>query len=498
MTLINEQDTGRGILLIQPKEVDSDLLVNRPSLPLSLLSISTLLHKDFSIQISDQRLPGDWRADILRALKMNPVVVGVTCLTGYQIKYALEVSEFVRSHSAVPIIWGGIHSEIQIRHALQMNYIDGVVAREGEVTFSETVRSLATGRSPAGIDGLWWKENGEVTFSGPRPFLDFEKLPDLPYHLVDLEHYIRYRAPGSSIMFESSRGCPNNCSFCSCSHYSNKWRPLSAQLVVERIERLVKQFSVRTVVIVDDNFFVSIKRARDIFQGIRDKDLSVSLDIQGAHLNSIQRMTDEDLTDMQAAGVKKINVGVESGSDRVLEMIRKGIKVDQVLEQNRRFSRFDFRVQYNFITGYPTETRQELQQTISLALQLLRENPRAMLNYFCVFTPMPDTKLYQTELERGVNLPQSIQDWAKFDRIYINQRQEGHLQNVSIPLNFLSLFADRKVDYYVSSKIVQFLSALYRPFARLRMQNLRFGFLIEKRLFDFLNKRRFATGKARD
>ena len=479
------------ILLIQPREIDADQILNLPSLPLGLLSVSTLLHRDYDIQIVDQRLPGNWQASILEALEAKPLVVGVTCLTGHQIHFAIEVSDFVRAHSDVPIVWGGLHFPVIIEQALAHPSVDGVVSGEGEQTFLEVVQALAAGRSPGGIPCYWSKEDGAIVEPPSRPFLDFDSLPDLPYHLVDLKQYLRFRKDGASIVFESSRGCPNRCGFCACNFYSHRWRAMSAERVVENILRFHREFGASMVVIVDDNFFVDKKRANAIFESLVKAGSPVTLDLQGVRVDSLERMTDEELTLMHRAGVVKINVGIESGSQRILEFIKKDITVERAIAQNHRLSKTETYVQYNFITGFPTETEAEMKETIELALRLLKNNPKAMLNYFCVFSPLPGTELYDFEKQQGKQLPQSIEEWADYDRIYLNRRETGDIRKTNVPLNFVSLFVDRKIEYYSPSKLLHRLVSLYRPVARYRFARQNFNFLVEKWFFDRLNRLSF-------
>jgi len=474
--------------------VDADQLVNRPSLPLALLSVSSLLPDRFNVTVVDQRLPGDWRGAIGQALARGPLAVGVSCLLGHQIHFALQVSGFVKERAPeVPVVWGGLHSPELARQALGHEWVDGVVSGEGEQTFLELAQALEQGEEPHGIPGLWWGDGTKAP--PPREPLDMATLPDLPYHLVRVSDYVRFRKPGSSIMLETSRGCPHLCGFCSCQTYAHRWRGLPAARTAERIQWLHRHLGAGTVVVVDDNFFGNHARALEIFETLTRAGSAARLDLQGVRADALERMTDEDLALMKRAGVAKINVGVESGSPRVLELIKKGITVEQVLTQNRRLAAHGIRVQYNFITGFPTETDDELRQTVALALRLLEENRLAMLNYFCVFSPMPGTPLHDLVVRQGAPVPDTIEGWADLDRIYVNRW--GHhagAAKIQVPLNFVSLFVDRKVEYYTDSRLLGLLVSLYRPLARHRFARLDFRLLLEKHLFDALNRLTFGRG----
>jgi len=482
----------KHVILIQPKETDVDLVVNKPYLPLALLSVSRYIHQKYSVAIIDQRTDKAWKENLLEHLKKEVVCVGVSCLLGNQIKYTLEVSRFVKDHSSRPVIWGGVHYPAIIEQALKSPVVDGIVQGEGEETFAEVVGRLDSGQSLDNIPGYWTKEHSGSRAKTEIPFLDMELLPNLPYYLTDLMNYRKYRGGDFSIPFESSRGCNFRCKFCACPQYSGTWRGMSADKVISNISYFTEELDIRTILIIDDNFFGDIERAKEIFLRLIDKKIKVNLDIQGMRVDTVEKMSDDDLRSMVKAGVRKVNIGVESGSPRILKFINKAITVKQALEQNRRLYRYGPCAQYNFITGYPTETPEEIRETIALALRLITENKKAMLNYFCIFVPLPGSKLYDYERERGVHLPETIEEWSRYDRIF-----GSGCKNVEInkKLNIISLFVDKKVCYYTQVPLLRLLAALYKPVAKFRMRHFFFKGFLEGGIFMAINRLKFVIGK---
>lgn len=476
------------IILIQPKETDVDLVVNKPYLPLALLSVSRYIHQKYSVVIIDQRVEKDWKEKLLGYLRKDVLCVGVSCLLGNQIEHSLCVSQLVKNHSNCPVIWGGVHSPIIIEQVLKSSVVDGVVQGEGEETFAEVIERLEMNKNMEGIPGYWSKDYNVYRGNVKTSFLDMDSLPDLPYHLIDLQKYKKYRGGDYSIPFESSRGCNFRCAFCACPQYSNVWRGMSVDKLISNIKYLSEELKIRTILIIDDNFFGDIKRAREIFSRLIDERIKVNLDIQGMRIDAVEKLSDVDLKCMVKAGVKKVNIGVESGSPRILKFINKAITVEQVLKQNWRIYKYGPWAQYNFITGYPTETSKEIRQTIRLAIQLITENKRAMLNYFCIFVPLPGTKLYQFEKERGVFLPETIEEWTKYDRIFGSKREDVELNR---KLNIIALFVDKKVCYYTQSPFLHLLVAMYRPIARFRMRHLFFRGFLEEKVFMIINRLKF-------
>ncbi len=480
----------KTVILIQPKETDIDLVVNRPYLPLALLSVSRYLHPEYEIVIIDQRVEKKWQEKLSSALQKDVICVGVSCLLGNQIEYSLQVSRFVKAHSSAPVLWGGIHNPVLIRQALSEPCIDGVIQGEGEETFREVVTRLSRGEQLMDISGYWSKSSIGEQSGGPGQFLDQDNFPELPYKLIDMRNYAKYRGGSFAVPLETSRGCNARCNFCACSYYSSAWRGMSADTVISRIRYIRDILQIRTILIIDDNFFGDIQRAKTIFQRLRDEKVPVKLDIQGMRIDAVQQLSDDDLHIMFQAGVTKVNIGVESGSPRVLRFINKGITVEQVIAQNRRLARFGLWVQYNFITGYPTETPREIRQTTALAMKLTKENTKALINYFCIYTPLPGTKLFEFEEERGVVFPRTLEEWSGYDRIFGSTRNKIEINK---KLNILSLFVDRKVSYYTKSVPLRLLTSIYRPLARLRMKHLFLTGFLEGAIFMGINRLQFKT-----
>lgn len=472
------------VVLIQPKETDVDLIVNRPYLPLALLSISRYIHEKYRLFIIDQRTESDWELK-LSGLPWDEVIcVGVSCLLGNQIGYSLEVSRYVKKISSCPVIWGGIHDPLLARQALESGIVDGVVCGEGEESFPRVIEYL-NGKGGGNIPGFINKDfplNKEGPQSG---FLDMDSFPDLPYYLINLDKYMKFRGGDYSIALETSRGCDFRCAFCACPQYSGRWRGQSSEKTVASIKRLVEEFKVSTILVVDDNFFGDMERAKKIFRGLISQGVKINLDIQGMRIDAVENLSDLELKEMCRAGVRKVNIGIESGSSRLLKFINKGITLEQVLRQNHRLSLYGPRVQYNFITGYPTETKEEIRQTVRFAMKLISENKNAMLNYFCIYTPLPGSKLYSFQQQSGEIFPGKIEGWAGYDRIFVSQRNDSELNK---RLNILALFVDKKVCYYARSPVLKFLAALYRPVARLRLRHFFLKGFLEGRIFLAINR----------
>lgn len=475
------------VILVQPKIGNWDEVRSHPSLPLALLSTLRYAAQEFDTLFIDMRVDKDWKERLKEGLKRNPLCVGVTSLTSRQIGYALEISSYVKRISNVPVVWGGIHASLLPESTLENQNIDIIVIGEGEISFLELIKALAAKASPKGIRGIWYKDNGRIIRNPNREFLHLDDLPDLPLALIDIKKFLPTFKGRRTFYIETSRGCFNQCRFCFNAAYNkNTWRAFSAQRVIRELGYLFKHFNIGSFYIVDDNFFVDLKRAKAIAQGIIDEKLDIFWEVQGITINSAIRMDEDYLKLLVNSGMKKVHFGVESASERILKMVNKNLKISDVIKINRRWSRYNIIVQYNFMCGFPQESMEDIRKTKDLALQLMKENPRALISPFCPYTPYPGTNLYQKSLDDGFVQKKRLEDWQEAD-YGDNLWESPERKRFISSLFFASMFLDRhRLKDMVQSILVKILIELYRPIARFRIKYLFFQFMPELKLKDLL------------
>ena len=243
------------IVLLQPVIGDYDKFKSHPEIPLGLLSAAVFIHQEYDVKIIDARVERNWQRLLHNELEKRPLLVGITCMIGKPIKRALAFSRFVKDHSDVPVVWGGPGPTTIPEETIRNQYIDTVVTGEGEYTLKELTDALRYKKSLHGIKGLWFKENGAIVRNEERAFCDLNTLPDLPYHLINIDNYKVLRRGVPSLSIETSRGCPHECKFCCNAHINqHKWRALTAENTIGKIEYVYKNFGVNGFYIVDDNF----------------------------------------------------------------------------------------------------------------------------------------------------------------------------------------------------------------------------------------------------
>ena len=467
------------VLLIQPRIGEWDETRSHLCVPVAILAAATLVANEFETVLIDSRLP-NWKEKLLRELKKNPLCAGLTSITGSQIKYSLEISKFIKAHSDVPVVWGGIQPTILPEITLSNDNIDIIVVNEGEISFLELTRKLDKKESLSGTRGIWFKENGKIVQNESREYLDLNHLPNLPYNLIDMKYYLPLFQGRRTLYMETSRGCVGKCTFCSNIVYNKRqWRAMSPETVLERIRFVYDKYGIDSFYFIDDNFFVDLKRARKIAEMIIEQSLDIIFEVQGIRYDSALQIDDDFLGLLYKSGLRKVHFGAESGSQRILDMVNKGITIDDIIVVNKRWAKYDIVVQHNFMAGFPTETVDDIKATISLIYKLKEENTHAMTSPICPYTPYPGTALYQEALDNGSMKRKTLEDWIESDygdSIWISPSRSSLLKK----LFFVTLFleSEREKDM-LSSPFLKRGFGIYRKIAHFRLKKFFFAFMAE-------------------
>ncbi|MFC1850576.1 B12-binding domain-containing radical SAM protein, partial [candidate division CSSED10-310 bacterium] len=408
---------NRKIVLFNPAPRSGYQTPRRVELPLGLLSIATPLDREgYDVTIIDEFADPDWKKKLLQAIRDKPICFGVTCMTGPQILHAIEGCRILRTrNSNVPIVWGGVHASLMPEQTLQSLFADIVVTGEGEESFSEIVEALEQGTPLKRIKGICYQENGEFRSTGQRQFIDIDAFPFLSYHLIDIDRYRRTLFGIDHISINSSRGCTMGCKFCwDPVMHKRKWRAMKPATVLNHIERFVSEYGIRGFLFTDDNFFLDMKRAREIMEGVVDLKLNLSIGKLQIRADTVCRMDEDWFQLLLQANVKRLMIGAESGSQRILDLINKGQTIEMVIEANRKLAAYPIVPKFLFMMGLPTETPQDLKKSIELSGRLTSENSKAEAS-FNIFAPYPGTEMYDLVRELGLKEPDHLEDWSSFN-----------------------------------------------------------------------------------
>lgn len=490
------------VVIVEPKTGFLDYASKR--LPLGVMSVAGMIRsKGFKVKIIDQRIdPHGWKKELEYCVNQNPLFVGISSMTGTQINHALKAASVVRNiDNKTPIVWGGVHPSLMALQTIEHPLVDVIVMGEGERSASQLADAYKNNIPLENIPSICYKKNdGTVKVTDSAPQIKLDEIPEIPYDLVDMDEYASIDFSGNherSISFESSRGCPWRCGFCYIpAFYNSTWRTFSPESIIERLSILKDKYKIKSVYFVDDEMAIDTKRFEKIVDAILKENLDITWGTQGIRIDTMERIMTRHpnlLDKMYKSGNKQIEIGLESGSQRVLKLIDKDIDLETMKRITDKLTDFsvgkDITLHYNMMGGFPTETRDEIEESIKWGEYLVNEK-QAYVNYN-IFAPFPGTPLYPLSVKSGFVEPKDLESWGDFNLFDWFRHHPSWMDSKTIDfltsMAFSLLFANTSMEIKITNKVTRTLFKMYGPVARFRLKHRLFNFFIEKRITDLLN-----------
>jgi anaerobic magnesium-protoporphyrin IX monomethyl ester cyclase len=387
------------------------------TMPLALLAIGSQLDPDlYEVVTIDGRLEPDPESAVLSQLE-GALCLGVTVLTGAPIADALQISRAAkRARPELTVVWGGWHPSMFSRECLSEPAVDITVRGQGEETFAEIVDRLAAGRSLDDCAGCTLRlADGTVQENPSRPLAPLDKFRVHDYGLIPVERYFNLKGK-RQLDYISSQGCNFRCAFCSDPFvYGRKWVGLEPVRMALRLKELWDRYRFDDVNFQDETFFTKRERVQSLAEQILESGMKITW---AATMRADQgvRLPDEVWKLCKQSGLRRLLVGVESGSNEVLKRIRKDIKIEQVFETAEKMLQHDIGGHFPFIVGFPDESDAHIQATLDCAKKLRSLSPNFLTPIY-YFKPYPGSALVIEAVERGFRLPQTLEAWAQFDYV---------------------------------------------------------------------------------
>lgn len=388
------------VLLVKPNNLSDHI---QPSIGLGFLA--TAIRDSHEVEILDcikEQITIDAFSDVV--LEKKPDVIGIQCYT-FDVPNILKLLRVIKeTNKNIITIVGGAHITLNPLEGLKCfgDVLDYAFAGEGENGFPVFLEQLEkTEPSFEQVRGLIWKsKSGDIQENPPELIANLDSLAFPAWDMIHPENYPEAQHGAFFRQFPiapiiTTRGCPFSCTFCNAPKLSGKTlRHHSVDYIIEQIKMLYKINGIREFHIVDDNFTMDIDYAKNICRGIIDSKLDISL----ATPNGVRmdRLDDELLELMRAAGLYIISIAVESGNNDVLKKMKKGITVEKIKECVQLIRKHKIDISGFFILGFPGETKKTVKETIKLSLEL--DLIRA--NYF-TYLPLPGTKSYDELVTSG-------------------------------------------------------------------------------------------------
>ena len=389
------------ILLINPPGETSLIC---PPLGLAYLA-ATLQKLNYRVIILDYLLEKFKEENLLRLIKKENIpIIGLTAVTP-NIKKALHLAEIIKKKFPEKIIiLGGAHATLKPEEIFkETKSIDYILRGEGELRFPKLIEYILKKENPENLSGLTFQKNEQLISTPDADFI--ENLDELPFparELLDIKKYSKYlnslQKPATTIF--TSRGCPYHCIYCSKPITGTKFRPRSPENIISEIKLLKNKYNIKELQFYDDTFTLDKKRVLKICQLLTENKLKINWKCE----TRVNLVDEELLKTMKMAGCYFIAYGIESGSQKLLNFLKKGTTIEQIKDAVILTKKAGIKVLGYFMLGIPTESEEEIKQTIEFSKKL-------NLDYvqFAIATAYPGTKLYDIAKQSG----KISDDWSQ-------------------------------------------------------------------------------------
>jgi radical SAM superfamily enzyme YgiQ (UPF0313 family) len=393
------------ILLMNPpmkgKELytksSEDIATKIPPLGLGYLA-SYLEEQNHKVKIWDGFVePGSWEE--AKNIAKNYDLLGIHVLTSFALR-AYQFAEFLKKEFPdKPIVLGGCHVSALPLEAIKKPFVDYVVVGEGEISVAKLCKSLENKSSNLKkLLGIYYKDQkGNIKFNGPQPFIkNLDILPFPARHLFKWDFYKVSEVRKSSIKRDmailTSRGCPYQCTFCSKDVTGHKMRFFSISKVISEIKHLIKEYGIEELSIWDETFTAKRERVIEFCNALKKEKINIAWTCG----SRVDRVDEELLKIMKKSGCNFIAYGIESGNDKILKSISKGITKEMVRKAIKATKKAKIYVRGFFMIGVCEDTKETIIDTINFAKELDLD-----LANFCMLVPLPNTLDYEKACQQN-------------------------------------------------------------------------------------------------
>ncbi len=337
------------------------------------------------------------------AAKINPNMVVIECSTP-SIQYDLLTAKSLKERmSDVFIVLVGSHPTFFHSQIMKENpQIDAICRGEFDLTVKDVAVALSNGDKLDEVKGITYRNKEGIQVNEDRPLIqDLDELPFPARHIVKGDNYRQGTFTGKRCTtMVSSRGCPHRCTYCLWPRtlYGSRFRARSAEDVVAEVEQLTRDYHIDEIYFDDDSLALNRARILRICRLINQKGIKVKW-IPQCRVDS---MDEEVLRAMKEAGCHYIRFGVESGSQKILDIMKKGTTLAKIRRAFDLCRKVGIKTQAFFLFGIPGETPRTIRETIKFAKKLRPDSAQ-----FAVVIPHPGTDLYEICQREG---------WLKYSR----------------------------------------------------------------------------------
>jgi radical SAM superfamily enzyme YgiQ (UPF0313 family) len=384
-------------------------------MPLALLAVGSFLqYHGFHVVIIDARVDAQAEAHLLEHAS-GAVCVGMSVLTGAPIRDALQTAAACKQrHPEVPIVWGGWHPSLFPTEILEQEPdIDITVQGQGEWSILEIVQCLYSRKPLDDVRGICFRQGDRIIKNPTRPLGNINHLPRIDYSLIDVERYFLKKGK-RQFDYVASIGCRGRCAFCADPFI---YRSLSSTFMSSRIISDLHHYHARyaftEVNFQDDTFFTSRTKTLALANGFIKAGVRFNW-AAAMRADQDAKLTADDFKLLRESGANRLLIGVESGSQKMLERIEKGMTLQQIFSCAEKCKSAGLQATFPFIVGFPGETDEDLKATTHVIKALGAKSPLFEIRVF-FFKPYPGSKIHEGLVQETNQKHKSVREWATFD-----------------------------------------------------------------------------------
>ena len=385
----------------------------------------------------------------------EPDLVGVEVFTTQLRSARILCQEMRERFPEIRIVLGGPHIHSQYAEIIKEDWVDFCVRGEGEITLLELVQAISNGGGYEKVRGICFKKGGEVVITPERP--QIPNLDILPFPARDLTPVEIYKEAmwleeGNYTMASASRGCPYRCHYCEVPSFWPSRRYRSVDNILDELEQIAEDYDIRFVKYSDEIFCVHKKWLMEFCRKTMERGLQDV--VKWACETTVNSITPEMLDAMKQAGCDSVFYGFEFGNQQILDDSNSKRQKIPVMHQAIDWTKqAGIKVYGNFMMGYPTETKEDVEMTIALARSTKLDHTS-----FSIVTPFPGTALYRECKEKGLLRSENFEEYSYF--------HPGKLAiQLTIPDDeFQGLYEKAHEEYYyrhIRERVQQEMAAIF-------------------------------------
>ncbi|ODS30447.1 MAG: oxidoreductase [Candidatus Scalindua rubra] len=330
----------------------------------------------------------------------SPDIIGLSCIEcTYEL--GIKMLKSIR-HYNIPLIVGGVYATFAPEYIIAEDCVDMVCVGEGEYALVELCTKIVEEQDITSIKNIWIKKDGKIFRNGIREPVNIDELPFQDWSIFDPKRF--YKPMGGKISmtgtFEMNRGCPYNCGFCSDyglnKLYANNggyYREKSIKRLIDEMKKKKEEYNLQFAYLVAESFLTT-KRERiiEFIKSYKEVDIPFWIEARPESIN------EENVSLLESAGCEGISIGIESGNLNLRrELLDRNMTDETIIKTFKILERSSLRVSANNIIGFPTETREQIFETIELNRQM--NAPGVMVS---LYNPYKGTALREYCEEEGL------------------------------------------------------------------------------------------------